>query len=428
MNVAVVGAGPVGVASAAVYALGGHRVSLVECRPERLASLRTGRLPFHEEGLRRAWAALGGAVAIVADLALCPSPPDAVVCCVGTPSLPDGSADLSQLEAVITAMRRLPPVTLVVRSTVPPGSGRQYLPHLRSMGHGYVSHPEFLQEGTALRDTIQPSRLVVGADDPALHSVVYDLYPGVTCPRLSVDIPTAEFIKVAANAHLAMRVSFINEIALLAESLGADIDAVADGVGLDPRIGRSYMRAGLGYGGSCFPKDTRALTALARGLDTEMPLMRAVIQVNSRQPVVVARRVEERLGGLKGRRIGVWGLAFKPGTDDIRESQSLRLIELLCDGGADVTVHDPVAVANGSLPARAAQVETALQAAVGAEAVVLATEWPEYIHLSPPEVAARMTHPRFIVDARNTLVRQPWEDAGLEYRGIGRRVRTHAAV
>ncbi len=427
MNVAVVGAGPVGVASAAVYALGGHRVSIVERSAERVALLRRGALPFFEEGLSRAWRSLAGAVAVVPSVALCPEVPQVVVCCVGTPSLPDGSADLSQLDAVLGALEGLPPCTLVVRSTVPPGTGRRLLPRLRAAGHGYASHPEFLQEGSALRDTVQPSRLVVGADDPEPREAVYALYPDATCPRVSVDIPTAEFIKVATNAHLAMRVSYINEMALLADRLGADIDAVAEGVGLDPRIGRAYLRAGLGYGGSCFPKDTRALTALARGLDEEMPLLRAVIEINARQPVLLAERLRTRLGGLRGRRLGLWGLAFKPGTNDMRESQAVRLLELLCADGAEVAVHDPVAVGNGHLPAGAVQVPTALDAVAGAQAVVLATEWPEYRGLRPEEVAGCMAAPRLLLDARNVLPPHAWTAAGIDYCGVGRHHRRPAA-
>ena len=419
MNVAVVGAGPVGVASAVVYALSGHRVVLVERAGERLAALRSGRLPFHEEGLARAWVALAGAVDLVPDLGRV-AHPGAVVVCVGTPSGAEGAADLSQVEAVLGALDGVPPTVVVMRSTVPPGTGRRLAARLAPWGHGYAAHPEFLQEGTALEDSLRPTRVVIGADVPAVADLVAALAPGLGRPCLRVDVPTAEFIKIAANAHLAMRVSFINEMAQLCERLGADIQRVAEGVGMDPRIGPAFLRAGLGYGGSCFPKDTRALSALGRRLDADLPLLAAVIAVNARQPQRCVARLAERLGGLQGRRVGVWGLAFKPGTDDVRESQALRLVEELAARKAVVRVHDPLASAAVPLPPGVQRVDDPLRAASGAEAVVLATEWPLYRTLDPLAVAAAMEAPRVLLDARNALAPEPWAQAGVEYRGVGR--------
>lgn len=418
MRLAVVGAGPVGLASAAVYALAGHRVTLVERDPGRLATLRAGRLPFHEDGLQRAWVNLSGSVEIVSALAAVPAP-DLVVCCVGTPSLPTGASDLAQIDAVVTAMADLERSVLVVRSTVPPGTGQYFLPRLRAMGHGYVSHPEFLQEGTALQDSVAPNRLIAGVEDPALAESVFALYPGAHCPRLVVDVTTAELVKIASNAHLAMRISFINEMALLAERVGADIGRVADGMGLDPRIGPAYLRAGLGYGGSCFPKDVRALAALSQSLGMHSQMLQAVMDLNARLPLEMTQRLEARLGDLAGRRIAIWGLAFKPGTDDTRESQAVRLAECLCARGAEVRVHDPVAGCPGHLDG-ATSYDDALEAIERAEALVLATEWPDYRQMEPASVAERMAAPRFVLDARNALPARAWESAGLEYRGVGR--------
>ncbi len=419
MKVAVVGAGPVGVASAAVYALSGHQVTLVEKDGERRAILAAGSLPFHEEGLAHAWNGLGSGVRLVPELADCPRP-DVVVSCVGTPSRRDGAADLSQVDALVDTLSRLPRTLLVMRSTVPPGTGEQLAARLAAWGHAYAAQPEFLQEGTALEDSLRPSRVVIGARAKEVHDLVAALTPGLRSPLLRVDIPTAEFIKIAANAHLAMRVSFMNEMAGLCERVGADVEQVAAGIGLDPRIGPHFLRAGLGYGGSCFPKDTRALSALGRLLDADLPLLSAVITVNAAQPRRCVGELSSRLGGLRGRPIGVWGLAFKPGTDDVRESQALRLVEELADGGARVAVHDPVVSPRIGLPSGVRRAATPLEAARGACAVVLATEWPEYRGLDPAAVAQVMRAPALVLDARNALAAPEWERAGLEYRGMGR--------
>ncbi len=420
MRVAVVGAGPVGVASAVTAALGGHDVAVVEQRDDRRSCLAEGHLPFHEEALEHAWKALGSSVALRASLRDAESA-DLVVCCVGTPSLSDGSSDLSQVEGVATEMAGLPPAVFVVRSTVPPGTGTRLGVQLAATGHGYAAHPEFLQEGRALQDSVHPSRIVVGADEPWIHQRVFALYPGLSSPRLAVDIPTAELIKVAANAHLAMRISFINEMAVVAEHFGADIEVVAKGLGMDPRIGPSFLRAGLGYGGSCFPKDVRGLTALSRAVGSELRLLRAVIEVNLQQPVRLVDRLMTRLGSLRDRRVAIWGVAFKPGTDDVRESQAVRVAELLLERGARVVVHDPVVCAPGGLPPHVTWADGAIPALNGADAVVLATEWPEYRTVDPVTAVARMNgmHP-LVVDGRNALCEREWVRAGADYQGMGR--------
>ena len=427
MRVAVVGAGPVGVASAVTAALGGHDVLVVEQRGDRRACLAEGLLPFHEEALERAWKALGPSVALRASLRDGGGPADLVVCCVGTPSLSDGSSDLSQVERVAAEVAELPPTVLVVRSTVPPGTGARLAAQLATTGHGYAAHPEFLQEGRALQDSVHPSRIVVGADDAWVHERVFALYPGLGSPRMAVDIPTAELIKVAANAHLAMRISFINEMAVVAEHFGADIEVVAKGLGLDPRIGPSFLRAGLGYGGSCFPKDVRGLTALSRAVGSELRLLRAVIEVNVQQPVRLVDHLVAGLGSLRERRVAIWGVAFKPGTDDVRESQAVRVAELLLERGARVVVHDPVVRAPGGLPARVDWADGALAALDGADALVLATEWPEYRAVEPGIAVPRMAgvHP-LVMDGRNALRAEQWIRAGAEYHGMGRGQRASA--
>ena len=420
MRVAVVGAGPVGVASAVTASLGGHDVVLVEQRGDRRTRLVEGRLPFHEEALARAWKALVPSVAVRESLRDA-GPADLVVCCVGTPSLSDGSSDLSQVERVAAEVAELPPTVLVVRSTVPPGTGARLASQLATFGHGYAAHPEFLQEGQALQDSVHPSRIVVGADDAWVHERVFALYPGLSGQRMPVDIPTAELIKVAANAHLAMRISFINEIAVVAEHFGADIEVVAQGLGLDPRIGPSFLRAGLGYGGSCFPKDVRGLTALSRAVGSELRLLRAVIEVNVQQPVRLVDRLVACLGSLRDRRVAIWGVAFKPCTDDVRESQAVRVAELLLERGAQVVVHDPVVRAPGGLPARVVWADAALTAVDGADALVLATEWAEYRAVDPRTAVSRMAGVTpLVVDGRNALCAEQWIQVGADYHGMGR--------
>lgn len=416
-----------GVASAASYALAGHAVTLVELDPRRRGQLAAGTLPFHEDGLARAWRGLRAAIRLAPTLAGGGPALDAVVCCVGTPSGADGAADLSQVTGLVERLRALPPTVFVVRSTVPPGTGVRLAERLGRWGHAYAAQPEFLQEGSAFEDSLRPTRVVIGAADPAVHDRVAALAPA-RCPVLRVDIPTAEFIKIAANAHLAMRVSFMNEMAGLCARVGADITQVAVGIGLDPRIGPHFLRAGLGYGGSCFPKDTRALSALGRSLDTDLPMLAAVIAINARQPARCAAELASRLGGLRHRRIGVWGLAFKPGTDDVRESPALRLLEELATAGARLAAHDPVVAPDLALPLGCLRVATPLEAAAGAAALVLATEWPEYLDQDPAAVAAVMEPPALLLDGRNALAPADWEAAGLWYLGVGRPARVDGGL
>ncbi len=435
MRVGVVGAGYVGLVAAAGLALGGHQTVIAEANPSRLARLRERRAPFLEPGLDEWLRRAGERLSVVSSVKEM-GPRDAIVIAVGTPSGVSGQGDLTQVrQAVEEVVRTAAPGTVIVmKSTVPPGTGRelvrQYVAPARR-GLAYVSNPEFLREGKALYDWLHPDRIVVGAEEGWAAERVAELYRGIDAPVLRTDITSAEMIKYAANALLATKISFINEIANLCELVGAHIDDVATGVGMDPRLGPHFLQAGIGYGGSCFPKDTRALyfTAAVNGYAFE--LLRAVIEVNRRQRIRVVHRLNTLLGGLAERSVAVLGLAFKPGTDDTRESPGLEIARTLAGYGAKVQVYDPVAVLpdSGGSPGfpvvlspglvRVASLEEAVRSA---QAVVVATEWPEFVEADWERLYRLMAAPRVVFDGRNCLDAARLAAMGFRYVGVGRRV------
>ena len=340
---------------------------------------------------------------------------------VGTPPTYSGDADLS---AVWTVIDELPAVdhrvVVAMKSTVPVGTGEKVRHRLdqRGMGHvGYVSNPEFTAEGTAVKDFMEPDRIVVGAFDEADGDAVEALHGGIDAPIVRSDVASAEMIKLAANAALMTRISFINEIANVCEATGADVVKVAEGVGHDRRIGPAFLRAGIGFGGSCFPKDSMALKQLAANSGYHFQVLNAVIEVNELQKRRVIGKLTQVLGSLRGKRIALLGLAFKPNTDDTREAPAFVLAGRLLAEGADVVAWDPVARADGLYGVE--QVATVADATRGADAVVLVTEWPELADLDWPAVAAAMRTPVF-VDGRNMLDPEAMRAAGFTYDAIGR--------
>jgi len=286
----------------------------------------------------------------------------------------------------------------------------------------YVFNPEFLREGQAVHDWFHPDRIVIGGEDEEAVKLVRNMYEGIEAPVLVTDITSAEMIKYAANAFLPTKISFINEIASLCDRVGANIDDVAQGIGLDPRIGQSFLQAGLGYGGSCFPKDTRALEFLSsvKGFNSE--LLRAVINVNNRQRLLPIQALQQVFASLKGVKIAVLGIAFKPNTDDIREAPALDIIRLLIELGVDVRTYDPKAMENVRplLPKEALFCSSALEALQDTQAMILVTEWQEFIDLPWDRVAKLMSKPRFIFDGRNALDPDKLRKLGFKYRGVGR--------
>jgi UDPglucose 6-dehydrogenase len=352
---------------------------------------------------------------------------DAVILAVGTPTLPSGGADLTYVFRAMTqvaAMDQAPQV-LMIKSTVPPGTSERILAEsaLPELTERYVFSPEFLSLGTAVKDWNYPSRIVVGMHNPALLPMVEDLYRGLEAPWIVTTPTNAEMIKYASNAFLATKVSFINEIANLCSGLGADVEQVSAGLKLDPRIGSSYLSAGVGYGGSCFPKDTQALAHLSRLQGRSMPLLEAVIGVNNSQRLKVVTAVHDLMGnGVSGHQVAVLGLSFKPGTDDLREAPSLTVISELQAQGYQVRAWDPV-VSRELIQQRFPGVEAAesLQAAThGASAAVVLTEWPEIRNAEWAGLLSRMASPFAVVDGRNCLNADEITAAGGCYRGIGR--------
>ncbi|MET0972206.1 MAG: UDP-glucose/GDP-mannose dehydrogenase family protein, partial [Thermoleophilaceae bacterium] len=341
--------------------------------------------------------------------------------CVDTPPTYSGDADLSRVEAVLNELGDSSEHALVMKSTVPVGTGRSI--QRRRPGTGYVSNPEFLKEGTAVEDFMKPDRVVVGADEGSEEFArrVADLYASLGAPVVQTDVASAEMIKLASNAFLATKISFINEIANVSEELGADVSEVARGMGLDDRIGPRFLRAGIGYGGSCFPKDVAALKQLAGNTGYHFQLLTAVIEVNELQKRRTIGKLQKHLGSLVGKEVALLGVAFKPDTDDIREATSLVLSGRLAGEGANVRVYDPVAAMNADGVLAGAQVAgSALEAIDGADAVVLVTEWPEFRELDwAGEVKRRLNTP-VVIDGRNFLDREALIAAGFTYEGIGR--------
>ena len=436
MKITVIGLGYVGAVAAAGLAAAGHQVLGVDIDAARIAQLQSGRGRLYEPGLA-ALAQSGIAAgrlrfrrrdAVAEDLGA------AALIAVGTPQGAGGAADLRPARAAVAWVKEAAPagLTVVMKSTVPPGTGQRILDdELRGRGLSYVSNPEFLREGRAVSDWQHPARIVIGCPpgDCRGRAAAEQLHQGIAAPRIVTDITSAEMIKYASNAFLATRISFINEIATLCEQTGASIDAVSEGLALDPRSG-GRIYAGVGYGGSCFPKDVRALEQLAVTSGVNLDLLRSVINVNNRQrrlPLYALRRRFK--GALAGVRVAVLGLAFKPGTDDVREAPSLDLVKALAEEGALVSAYDPqaMAAARRHLPESVRLADNAVDAAGQAQALALMTEWAELVAADWGEIARAMQPPRLVYDGRNALDAGAMERLGFEYAGVGRRGRDRAA-
>jgi UDPglucose 6-dehydrogenase len=388
---------------------------------DRIDLLRRGEVPIYEPGLDELLERNRERLAYTTDVGQAIDGADFVYVAVGTPPTYSGDADLS---AVWTVIDELPQVerrvVVAMKSTVPVGTGEKVRHRLdaRGLGHvGYVSNPEFTAEGTAVKDFLEPDRIVIGAFDATDGDAIAALHEGIDAPIVRADVASAEMIKLAANAALMTRISFINEIANVCEATGADVVKVAEGIGHDRRIGKSFLRAGVGFGGSCFPKDSLALKQLAANSGYHFQVLNAVIEVNELQKRRVIGKLTEKLGSLRGSRIALLGLAFKPHTDDTREAPAFVLAGRLLAEGADVVVWDPIAHADGLYGVR--QVETVAEAARGADAVVLVTEWPELAEADWPAIAATMRTAIF-VDGRNMLDPGAMRAAGFRYDAIGR--------
>jgi UDPglucose 6-dehydrogenase len=421
-RIAVFGAGYVGLVSGACFAELGHDVVVRDVLPDRIEALRAGRIPIHEPGLDELIERNAGRLSFTLDVQEALRDAEFAFVAVGTPPTYSGDADLSAVWTVVDELPKLDQdLTLVMKSTVPVGTGEKVRANLevRGLGRiGYVSNPEFLAEGNAVRDFMHPDRVVVGAFDPEHAAHVAALYDGIETTVVTTDVASAEMIKLASNAFLTTRVSFINEIANVCELVGADVLDVARGIGLDHRLGSHFLRAGIGWGGSCFGKDVSALKQLAGNSGYHFQLLSAVIEVNELQKRRLVAKLEQHLGKLRDRTIALLGLAFKPGTDDMRDAPSLVLASRLLAEGADVRAWDPVADATRLLHG-VTFCDTYLEAVEGADAAVIVTEWPELARLASPEVRDAMRNP-LIVDGRNLLDPAAARAAGFAYEGVGR--------
>jgi UDPglucose 6-dehydrogenase len=427
-RVCVVGTGYVGLVTAVCLADRGHTVVGLDIDAAKIAALAAGHVPLHEPGLPALLNAAQAADRLTFTTRYADAIPAAeiIILAVDTPSGSAGQADLDALRAAVAALApHLTAGAIVVnKSTVPIGTGDLVAALVRQhtdVPFSVVSNPEFLREGCALHDFRNPDRLVLGSQDRDAAEQVRALYDGICCPTITTDIRTAEMIKYASNAFLATRISFVNEIAAVCERLGADVKDVAAGMGLDARIGRHFLDAGIGWGGSCFPKDVRALIHMAASSGSHPQLLRAVVAINRDQRLTAVQKLSALLGTLEGRTIAVLGLSFKPDTDDLRNSPALEVIDVLRHEGCKIRAYDPVAMPRAAalLDSSVTLRRSAYEAAEDADGLVLATDWREFRDLDLDRLQAAMRIPVF-VDGRNLFDPADMRARGFLYAGIGR--------
>jgi UDPglucose 6-dehydrogenase len=422
-KLAVIGVGYVGLSTAVGLTELAHSVIAIDIDSAKIASLQGGVSPIAETGID-AGIARGlesGKLSFSTDLLRYSSDSEVVFLCLPTPQGDDGSADLSYIEGVARAIgpHLLPNAVVVNKSTVPVGTSVQVAKWLGREDVSVVSNPEFLRQGTALQDFLHPNRIVVGGDDAVAVETVASLYSNVDAPILRMNAASSEALKYAANSFLATKLTFINAIADICELVGADIFDVVGGLGLDPRIGDQFLNPGPGWGGSCFPKDTRALVKIAEEQGYDFALLRGVIQTNDEQYERIALKVVDVCGGsVAGKTIAAWGLTFKAHTDDLRDSPSIAILTLLHNMGAHIRAYDTSARAIEQYP-WIERCSSALEACAGADALAVLTEWPEFATISPGDVASALRSAA-VVDGRNVLNIEAWKSAGFEYRGVGR--------
>jgi UDPglucose 6-dehydrogenase len=428
-KISVIGAGYVGLVTAACFAELGHQVNLLEIDPEKVKALQSGVLPINESGLpeiwHRNWAR--GRLLVTNDYVQGFSDSEFAFIAVGTPATTNGKPNLkwvcSAAKSVAQAATR--PLIVVIRSTVLVGTAEMVAKiiarHTKNKDSlPVVSNPEFLREGLAVFDFMHPSRIVIGAADANAAQAVAQLWQPFDCPIIFCDNRTSEMIKYTANAFLATKISFINEIASLCDKLGVDVKEVARTVGMDKRIGSSFLEAGLGWGGSCLPKDTRALIHMADSHGITSSLLRSVIRVNQEQPRRAVKKLQKRLGSLGGKTIGILGLAFKPNSDDMREASSLSIIALLKRQGCQIRAYDPLAMkASARLMPDVCYCSDAYEVAEDSDALILVTEWDEFKELDLPRLRSLMKSP-VLLDGRNLYDPEKVMQAGFVYEGMGR--------
>jgi UDPglucose 6-dehydrogenase len=423
-KIAVIGTGYVGLSTGACFSHLGHHVTCLDVDATKVTALSLGQIPIVEQGLEdlvRTGLA-NGTLHFTTSIADSVPTADVVVLCLPTPQGDDGSADLSYVEQVARdiASTLKPGAVVVNKSTVPVGTAARVAEIIGRKDIAIVSNPEFLRQGTAVHDFLHPSRVVIGGDEVAAIETVADLYVGVDAPILKMKTASAEALKYAANAFLATKLTFINAMADICEAVGADIFDVASGIGLDPRIGKDMLSAGPGWGGSCFPKDTRALVSIAAEGGYDFALLRGVIETNDQHYARIAEKVIAECGrSVQGLTVAAWGLTFKANTDDLRDSPAIKILLMLHDAGAIIRAYDPTAKSRYEAYPWITVMPSALDACQDADALVLLTEWSEFATIKPGDVAARMKSSR-VVDSRNVLDKTAWIEAGFVHRGVGR--------
>lgn len=423
-RITIVGTGYVGLSTGACFSHLGHQVVCFDIDEAKIAHLSAGVIPIVEEGLETlvTEGLRSKTLTFTTDIDTAVSGVEVVFLCLPTPQGDDGSADLSYVISAVQHLRDLLPTgcVLVNKSTVPVGSAQLVRETLQRSDVSVVSNPEFLRQGTAVHDFLSPSRVVIGGDDADSVEKVATLYSSIDAPILRMKTESAEALKYAANAFLATKLTFINAMADICEAVGADIFDVATGIGLDPRIGTDMLRAGPGWGGSCFPKDTRALVSIAAQGGYDFALLRGVIETNDSHYARIANKVIEICGGsVAGKKIAAWGLTFKANTDDLRDSPSIKILTMLHTAGALIEAYDPTAQGQYESLPWINVVPTPLDACDGADALAVLTEWSEFQHQDAYLVAQRLKTAN-VVDARNILDRDVWINAGFAFRGVGR--------
>jgi UDPglucose 6-dehydrogenase len=431
MNICVVGTGYVGLVTGAVFADLGNDVVCVDNDRAKVEALKAGRMPIYEPGLEEMVARNAGdqRLAFTTDMGAGVRHGDVIFIAVGTPPKATGETDLSHVEAVAAEIGRCMDGYKVVvnKSTVPVGTGElvrevivRHQP--RPVEFDVVSNPEFLREGSAIEDTLRPDRIVIGAPTQQVAMTLVELYAPIERPMILTDLPSAEVIKYASNAFLATKISFINAIANICEAAGADVTQVMKGMGLDPRIGGAFLQAGLGYGGSCFPKDVDSLIHTAGRLGYEFKLLRSIVEINRERAAHLVETIAKALGPLDDKTVAVLGLAFKPNTDDMREAKSVEVVQLLHAAGARIRAYDPAAMDNAKrlLPPAVTFSESPYEAADGAHAMVLVTEWNEFKYLNLERLRGHLKRP-VIFDGRNHWEPERMRRLGFEYHSVGRK-------
>lgn len=400
-TIGILGAGYVGLATAASFAARGFSVTCADPNEKKIEILQQGGLPFFEEGMLEVFCSAPTPVIFTTDLSLaCKS--DIVFCCVGTPSAADGSADLSFVKsAALTCAEVAPNRIFVLKSTVPPGTSRLIDEFVKGRLR-VIANPEFLREGSAVYDGLHPSRIIIGADNGEDSAMLEEIYKDVDAPIVVTDTVTAEMVKYASNSFLATKISFINEMAGLCDVVGADARIVAKGMGLDDRIGSKFLEPGPGYGGSCFPKDVRALMHLGHSVGMPLKILEATSLVNTERQSLSFRMLEQGLGSLVGKRIAVWGLAFKPGTDDVRDAPALELLRQCLAVDAQIIAFDPLVHLLSSDFSRVEIAHSMLDAVTDADALVIMTNWPEFSLTNREQILSCMKG-SLIVDLRYVL-------------------------